>query len=438
MVAQRQLIAQSESASKAFPLESEHPARTALPRLLVFSQLFPSAAQPNAGLFIRERMFRVGAHLPLVVVAPQPWFPFQGLIRLWRPHFRPSAVRYEVQDGFRIYRPRFLCIPGILKQSDGLLMALSCWRLVRRLCQDLRIDLIDAHFAYPDGYAATLLGKWLRLPVSITLRGKEERQSRTSVKGPLIRALQSADRLICVSEALRRFAIASGASPEKALVIGNGVDLAKFHPVPKVDARRKLGLPTECQVLISVGGLVERKGFHRVIDCLSALAPRFPDLHYLIAGGSSPEGDISERLRRQVVTMGLTDRVHFLGAVSPNDLKVAYSAADVFVLATSYEGWANVFLEAMGCGLPVVTTLVGGNAEVVQSTELGTLVEFGDGDALIAAIDAALRKEWDRNQIMNYAQANSWDTRVARLLEEFSKLVKAQSRTQGPAHSAAI
>ena len=65
------------------------------PRLLVFSSLFPSAAQPNAGLFIRERMFRVGKHLPIVVVAPQPWFPGQGLIRWFRPHFRPMAPRVK-------------------------------------------------------------------------------------------------------------------------------------------------------------------------------------------------------------------------------------------------------------------------------------------------------------------------------------------------------
>jgi teichuronic acid biosynthesis glycosyltransferase TuaC len=440
MVARRQLIAHPATASKPALSESERPTQPEAPRLLVLSQLFPSAAQPNAGLFIRERMFRVGRHLPIVIVAPQPWFPFQGLIRLWRPHFRPSAVKYEVQNGVHVHRPRFLCFPGVLKQTDGLLMALSCWWLVRRLCRVHQVDVIDAHFAYPDGYAATLLAKWLRLPVSITLRGKEERQSRTPVKAPLLRALQTANKLICVSEALRQFAISSGASPDKAVVIGNGVDLEKFHPVPKPDARRQLGLPSECQALISVGGLVGRKGFHRVIDCLCTLLPRFPNLHYLIVGGASPEGDISEQLHRQVATLGLTDRVHFLGPVSPDHLKVAYSAADVFVLATSYEGWANVFLEAMACGLPVVTTRVGGNAEVVQTSELGTLVAFGDSYALSAAIDGALRKQWDRHRIIAYAQANSWDARVTQLLEEFSQLVsgKARSDTASKVHFGAL
>jgi glycosyltransferase involved in cell wall biosynthesis len=196
----------------------------------------------------------------------------------------------------------------------------------------------------------------------------------------------------------------------------------------------------ECQALISVGGLIERKGFHRVIDCLPTLARRFPDLHYVIAGGPSPDGDISRQLKQQVATLQLADRVHFLGSVSPDYLKIAYSAADVFVLATSYEGWANVFLEAMACGLPVVTTRVGGNAQVIQAPELGMLVEFGDRHALIVAIDAALRTQWDRNQIIAYAQANTWDRRIARLLEEFSLLARdhAGSRSARRINSAAL
>jgi teichuronic acid biosynthesis glycosyltransferase TuaC len=74
--------------------------------------------------------------------------------------------------------------------------------------------------------------------------------------------------------------------------------------------------------------------------------------------------------------------VHFLGALPPDELKWPLSASDVFVLATRNEGWANVFLEAMACGLPVVTTDVGGNAEVVCRDELGSIVPFGDRVAL--------------------------------------------------------
>jgi glycosyltransferase involved in cell wall biosynthesis len=135
-------------------------------------------------------------------------------------------------------------------------------------------------------------------------------------------------------------------------------------------------------VLVSVGRLVEGKGFHRVIECLPALRERLPDLHYLIVGGAGPHDDVSKQLERQVDALGLREHVHFLGEYPPDRLRLAYSAADVFVLATGYEGWANVFLEAMACGLPVVTTRVGGNTGVVSSPDLGYLTELGDRDGL--------------------------------------------------------
>lgn len=174
--------------------------------------------------------------------------------------------------------------------------------------------------------------------------------------------------------------------------------------------------------MVSVGALTERKGFHRVIEGLPVLVKKFPNLIYLIIGGAGPEGNWGEKLRAQAAQLGLADHVIFLGALSPDELKFPLSAADVFVLATRNEGWANVFLEAMACGLPVVTTDVGGNREVVTTSDLGTIVEFGDGPALERALADALRKSWDRSAIVDYARANSWDSRVNVLVEEFSAL----------------
>ena len=393
------------------------------PRLLVFSSLFPSAVAPIAGVFVRERMFRVGKHLPIVVVAPQPWFPGQGLIRRFRPHFRPMAPAREVMGGVRVYRPRFFCIPGVLKWTDGLFMALSSFFAVRNVVRDHRANVIDAHFGYPDGYAAVLLGRWLRLPVMLTLRGKEQRQARASVAVALKRAITGADQLIAVSAALQALAIQQGANPARVQVIGNGVDLSRFASVSREDARRKFGLPVDAEVLVSVGTLVERKGFHRVIECLPGLLAGHPSLHLVIVGGAGPEGDMAGKLKSMVRTLGLDDRVHFLGPLPHDRLNVALSAADVFVLATSYEGWANVFLEAMACGLPVVTTDVGGNAQVVNDRSLGRIVPFGDTRRLQEAIDEALRIPWDRPSIRAYAESNSWDQRIQPLIDSYHQLL---------------
>jgi glycosyltransferase involved in cell wall biosynthesis len=179
------------------------------------------------------------------------------------------------------------------------------------------------------------------------------------------------------------------------------------------------------RVLVSVGALVERKGMHRVIDCLPVLLKRYPELHYAIVGGASPEGDNRAELAAQVARLGLAERVHFLGALPPDELKWALSASDIFVLSTRNEGWANVFLEAMACGLPIVTTDVGGNAEVVCRDELGSIVPFGDAAALQRALDAALTKNWDRTEILDYARANQWDKRVAQLLRVYDHIINS-------------
>jgi glycosyltransferase involved in cell wall biosynthesis len=407
------------------------------PRIVVYSSLFPNAAQPNAGLFIRERMFRVGRRLPLVVVSPKPWFPGQALIRRFRPHYRPLPAKREVQDGVTVLFPRFLALPGVLRGLDGLFMALGSFLTLRRLKRQ-GYNLIDAHFAYPDGHAAVRLGRWLGLPVTVTLRGTEVPHSRNPALRPKLQAVfREAAKVIAVSDSLRRLALSLGLPADKAVVVGNGVDTDKFQPVDRQAARRRFGLPAEAKCLVTVGALVERKGFHRVIDCLPALLAHHPELHYLIVGGASPEGDLSAELRAQVARLGLDDRVHFLGPVPPEELKWPLSAADVFVLATRNEGWANVILEAMACGLPVVATDVGGNREVVAHDTLGRIVSFGDQAGLTRALDEALGRDWDREAIRAYALANDWQGRVDRLVGIFHDLTAGAPAATTPARVSA-
>ncbi len=393
------------------------------PRLLVLSSLFPSAAQPQAGLFIRERMFRVGCVLPLCVVSPQPWSPFDGWIRRFRPHFRPLPACHERQAGFDVYFPRYFSLPGVCKWLDGRFMALGCRRLLNRLRGQPGFNCIDAHFGYPDGDAATLLGRWFAVPVTITLRGTEPRHARSRwLRARLHRAFARAARILAVADSLLAVPRALGIPESKLHVVGNAVDSVRFYPEPRGEARTQLGIAEDARVLISVGGLVERKGFHRVIESLPGLRRVYPGLVYLIVGGASAEGDLRPQLEQQVAALGLNDAVRFLGVLDADALRRTLSAADVFVLATRNEGWANVFLEAMACGLPVVTTRVGGNAEVVSDGMLGLLVPFGDADALTRALADALARDWDRARIATHARDNSWDKRVALLVEHYRAL----------------
>jgi teichuronic acid biosynthesis glycosyltransferase TuaC len=406
--------------------------KAAGPQILVFTNLFPHSGAPGAGPFIRERMFRVGKTLPLVVVVPIPWFPFQGLIRHFRPHFRPPAPRFEMQGVVPVFMPRFFSVPGLFRCFDGVSMALASWQLVRRLKCVNPNSIIDGQFAYPAGYAGVLLGKWLRLPSTITMRGTEVSLAVDPCRrARMTTALCGATRIFAVSDSLRQHAGVLGADVGRVQVIGNGVDLERFYPESRELARARFGLPQGAPVLVSVGGLVERKGFHRVIALLPRLLERHPGLRYMVVGGSSPEGDMSARLRQQVTDLRLGSVVQFLGALPPDDVRWPLSAADVFVLATSNEGWANVFLEAMACGLPVVTTDVGGNAEVVSQAELGKVVGFGDEQALFDALDAALDQEWNRRVIIDHARSNTWDNRITVLLDQFRDISRRHNQPAG-------
>src|SRR6185312_8217526 len=240
--------------------------------------------------------------------------------------------------------------------------------LRRMMAGGVRFDAIDAHYAYPDGVAAIWLGQRLGLPVAVTARGTDVNLiPQYRVPRLLIRhAIRGATALIAVSAALKEVLVELGAPPDKVTVLRNGVDTALFRPPADRDAARNaLGLtgPT----LLSVGYLVERKGHHRTIEALRQL----PAFTLMIAG----EGPERPRLEALIAQYGLQNRVRLLGPRPHAELPALYGAADALVLASSREGWANVLLESMACGTPVVASNIWGNPEVVQEPAAGVIAE---------------------------------------------------------------
>lgn len=399
-------------------------------RLLVFSSIFPSSVTPTVGTPVWERMSRIGRHVPMVVVSPQAWSPLDWLVRWFRKTYRPIASEHEVIQGVEIFRPRILSIPRFFKGLDGWLMALGSRRTVARVVRQFRPTIVDAHFLYPDGYAASMLAREHGLPLTVTIRGSKDARLVAGPRRPqLHHTMTSATKLFAVSDSLKQDVPAAlGIDSAKTVVIGNGVDMAKFTRVDRAAARERLQLAPDAKVLISVGSLVELKGFHRILPVLPRLRERFPGLRYLVVGGGTTQGDMSGTLRAMSTQLGLDDCVVFCGPQVPDQLKWYYSAADLFVSATSYEGWANVLLEAMACGLPAVTTNVGGNPQVVCRNDVGAIVPYWDEAAFEAAVRRALDTDWDRDTIMAYARSNSWDARVASQLAEYKDVLHVWRR----------
>lgn len=389
-------------------------------RILTLSTVFPNLQQPAFGVFVAERMRRVARHCDVSVVAPVPWFPGNGWIR---PHWR-GVPRTEGEEGFRVYHPRVLCLPRYAKWSDGLLYAASLLPFLGRLRRRFRFDLIDAHFAYPDGVAAALLGGIFRVPVVITLRGSIVRLRHYPAHRPQIRwALNRAARVLAVSQSLKEVAAGIGVPAEHIRVIPNGVDAHVFVPREPAAARRTLGLPAKATIILSVGGLNEGKGHHRVVAQLPELARRFPDLLYVIVGGERAGETSRPLIESTAARLGVAERLRLVGERPHDEIATWLAAADLFCLATRSEGWANVLLESLACGTPVVSTRVGGNAEIVSHEGLGILVPAQDDRALAAAMREGLERHWDPQLLVAHAQAHSWDSAVRDVVEEFERVL---------------
>ncbi|MEO1309421.1 MAG: glycosyltransferase family 4 protein [Pseudomonadota bacterium] len=382
-------------------------------RILTVSSLYPSAARPHHGVFVETRMrrFRETTGAYVRVIAPVPWFPFKSSTFGEYAQFARTPRR-ETRNGFDVDHPRYLLPPKIGMEIAPAAMARAFIRDAERIvAEDGPFDLIDAHYYYPDGVAAASLATRLGLPFVVTARGTDinlvpgfDRPRRR-----ILETAEAAAASITVCAALKDEMVALGAAPDKIHVLRNGVDLDLFHP----PSERTAG---PLKKLVSVGHLIERKGHHLVIEALADL----PGCELEIAG-DGPEKAALERLAAE---RGVADRVTFLGRLSQSDLPAVYGRADALVLASSREGWANVLLEAMACGTPVVATPIWGTPEVVASPAAGRLTEDRSATAVAAAVTTLFEGPPSRDDTRAYAERFSWDETVERMDALFRRVAR--------------
>ena len=383
-------------------------------RILTFTSLFPDTTRPNWGVYIYQRMLHVSRRPgnSVTAITPVPYAPF------WLPGKTARGFRaipaVEQYGEILIYHPRYLTLPKIGTAVQGLLMFLCCYPLIRKLASQ-GIDCIDAHFVYPDGFAAVLAGKLLGIPVIASARGTDINLYPTyaTVRPFLKWTVRHAHGLIGVCTALCDIMVELGAPRDHVKTIGNGVDSNRFHALDPQTVRSQLGIPAGSRIILAVGTLIPRKGYHLLIPAIAELKQRGLSVRLYIAG----EGDYRPTLEQQVRRLGLDDDVVFLGALPNDRLKEWYSAADVSCLASSREGWANVLLESMACGTPVVATRLWGTPEVVVSDKVGLLVEQNTA-SIADGLYSALTRPWDRAFIAASAQKRSWEV-VATEVEEW-------------------
>jgi glycosyltransferase involved in cell wall biosynthesis len=385
-------------------------------KIVTFSTLFPNEIRPTHGIFVETRLRQLvgSGEVKSRVVAPVPWFPFSA------PHFGKYAQfarvpAAETRFGLQVEHPRFPLIPKFGMNVSPMLLANSAKRTLARLIDEgFDFDLIDAHYFYPDGVAAVRLGRYFNKPVVITARGSDiSLIPRHTIPRKLIQwAATNADGIITVCNALKAELVELGVPADKITSLRNGVDLERFQPGERAAQRASLGL--DGFTLLSVGRLLPVKGHELTIGAL----PMLPGVTLMLAGG----GDLRGQLEAQARRLGVADRVRFLGVVPQAELPRYYSAADALVLASSREGWANVLLESMACGTPVVASKVWGTPEVVAAPDAGVLMQERSAQGVADAVNALRAHYPERATTRRYAEGFSWEATTAGQLHLFRSL----------------
>jgi glycosyltransferase involved in cell wall biosynthesis len=309
------------------------------------------------------------------------------------------------------------------------LYALGLHRAVRRQLRARKFDLVHAHWIVPNGVIAA----WsVDVPLAIGLHGSDVFLAE-KVRPAAAWALRRSRLLTGCSPELVDRVRALGFPEERSRVIPYGVDVAAFSPDPARRRiwREKLGIPESAPLVLSVGRMATKKGFHVLMEVLPELLASNPEVHVVLAGG----GDLLPRFQEEALrSSGWGGRLHLPGPVLRDTLPDLYRAADLFVLPAVHDskgnvdGLPNVILEAMASGLPVVASGISGIPLAVEEGETGLLVPEKDPKALAAALRRllsapGLAREMGERGRRKAETALTWDAVAARYREGYGTIV---------------
>lgn len=338
----------------------------------------------------------------------------------------------EVQSGATIIR-----VPAVRRYKDYA----ATWELVTFGVSALvytffytlrhRVDFIQAYFAVPAGWVAWMLSmvthppfRRASIPYAVYFGGSDIPNANPSrfkniypIITPLLRAIwrRAEFRTVC-SQDLVRLAKEADATSE-FLCIPNGVDTKRFAPVVR---------PTNPKVkILFIGRLIPRKGFQRVVRAL----PQVRELSTVpfeieVVGTGAAQTELNALASK----LGVSDLIHYVGTVSYDKLEQSYQYADIFVLTSLSEGMPSVILEAMGCGLPIIASDVGGNNEIVKEGENGFLIQGDDietlAQRLATLINEPTLRQAQGKRSRELAQQYDWANIMGQYNQLYSKHLK--------------
>jgi len=357
--------------------------------LLVFTNLFPNPKAKNKGIFIKQLTDSLVDYYDVTVVSPVAMNPISLLLSLIS---KSTYLGRKVEkDNYSVFYPRYLIIPKIFRSLHWLSIFISTYSLVKSLNNSKKIDVISAHWIYPDASAAVLIGKMLKIKVSVHALGCDINDYiNYYIRKKIIRkTLENADLIVTKSQALKDVIQNEFKNVKNIKVILNGIDKELFKPMPKQQARNELGIGSSQKNLIFVGNFQIEKGLDYLLDAMSLVLKNINDVHLYVVG----DGPLKSSVIRKINALKLADNVHLMGAVSHDKLPVYFSAADFLCLPSLREGCPNVVLEALSCGTRIIASDVGAVPDILTSESLGFIHPPQDINAMALTICKALNSE---------------------------------------------
>ena len=412
-------------------------------------------------------------HVVVMVTTSYPRFPGDTIATFMEPIARglaarghevhvvlpwhPRLTRLGVEDGLHFHPVRYAPHPGLnvfgyaeslqadvhLRLAAYLTAPLALQALIRatrRVSREVSATLLHGHWLIPGG--AVVAAACTALPVVTSLHGSDVYLAERHVIARLGArfALRRVDWITACSDDLRDRTIALGAAADRIETIPYGVDVERFRPDPGARAacRRALGIEPDAVVLFTAGRFVRKKGFEYLIDAVARLAPRWPGVRLVIAGG----GDLDDELRCRVRDRGVGGHVQFVGVLAQPDVARHLAAADIAIVpsirdeAGNVDGLPNTVMEALASGTPLVATTAGGIPSVVTHERSGLLVPEKDVPALEAAIGRLVANPAARAALGTAARADAvatrtWDRVAERMEQVYDRAAGRRERQRG-------
>lgn len=377
----------------------EHKQAPDMKRIAVVTPILPVPQDMTRGRFIYETTRALSRIADVKVFLTQAQYPNMNWFRPGRHPAATSQKGHSLPD-IDVETVNYPALPMVSRISNG-------WMAGQRLLKPMQHfapDIVIGYWVYPEGAGAIYAARRLGKPAVLGALGTDI-NDRHGINARLTRhALHGADRIIFVSEDMRKRAIKDyGVAPARCATVVNGINTSVFHPQDQGACRADLGVSPDASLIVYVGRLIEAKGLRELILATDELRKSRPETRLVIIG----EGTFKEQLKTMIQERNLTGHVQLAGGLLPHVIAKWLNAANLLTLPSWSEGYPNVLVEALACGCPVVATTVGGIPEIV-TTDSGVLCPPRDASELRNALETGLTTHWDRTAIA-HRMGRTWD-----------------------------